>query len=43
MLRRFRSLSPENNSFAVIEIDKDLNIYIEGFYNCKNKEMKHNR
>ena len=34
---------PENNSFAVIEIDKDLNIYIEGFYNCKNKEMKHNR
>ena len=34
---------PENHSFAVIEIDKDLNIYIEGFYNCKNKEMKHNR
>lgn len=32
---------PENNSFAVIEIDKDLNIYIEGFYNCKNKEIKH--
>ena len=32
---------PENNSFAVIEIDKDLNIYIEGFYNCKDKEMKH--
>ncbi|WP_425884168.1 hypothetical protein ACPYIV_16960 [Parabacteroides sp. ASD2025] len=32
---------PENNSFAVIEIDKDLNIYIEGFFNCKDKEMKH--
>lgn len=31
---------PENNSFAIVEIDKDLNIYVEGFYNCENKEMK---
>lgn len=32
---------PENNSFAIIEIDKDLNIYVEGFYNCEDKEMNH--
>ena len=32
---------PENNSFAIVEIDKSLNIYIEGFYNCENKEMAH--
>lgn len=37
---------PDNNSYAVVEIDNDLNISIEGFYNCedlilKNK-MEHN-
>lgn len=32
---------PENNSFAIIEIDKDRNIYVEGFYNCEDKEMNH--
>lgn len=25
---------PENNSYAIVEIDKDLNIAIDGFYNC---------
>jgi predicted phosphodiesterase len=28
---------PDNNSFAIIEIDEDLNIIIDGFYNCKDK------
>ncbi len=28
-------------NYSVAELR--LNIYIEGFYNCKNKEMKHNR
>lgn len=32
---------PENNSFAVVEVDDQYNIMLEGFYNCKNKEMKH--
>lgn len=31
---------PDNNSFAIVEIDKQLNIYLKGFYNCENKEMK---
>ena len=25
---------PENNSYAIVEIDNDLNIAIDGFYNC---------
>jgi alkaline phosphatase len=28
---------PENNSFAIVEIDKALNITIDGFYNCEDK------
>jgi predicted phosphodiesterase len=31
---------PENNSYAVVEIDNYLNINIEGFYNCKDLFMK---
>lgn len=31
---------PENNSYAIVEVDNDLNIYIEGFYNCEDFEMK---
>jgi 3',5'-cyclic AMP phosphodiesterase CpdA len=31
---------PENNSFAIVEVDSDLNIKIEGFYNCEDFEMK---
>ncbi len=33
---------PDNNSFAIIEVDKNKDIYIEGFYNCDSKEMKRN-
>ncbi|WP_455628928.1 metallophosphoesterase family protein [Parabacteroides chinchillae] len=33
---------PDNNSFAVVEIDKDLNIYLDGFYNCEDKVMARN-
>lgn len=32
---------PENNSFAVVEVDDQYNITVEGFYNCKDKEMKY--
>lgn len=32
---------PKNNSFALVEIDGDYTISVEGFYNCKNHEMKH--
>ena len=28
---------PENNSFAMVEIDSELNIHIKGFYNCENR------
>ncbi len=31
---------PENNSFAIVEVDSDLNIIIEGFYNCEDFELK---
>lgn len=30
---------PENNSYAVVEVDEDLNITIEGFYNCEDYVM----
>ncbi len=30
---------PDNNSFAMVEIDKELNIYLKGFYNCEDKNM----
>jgi alkaline phosphatase len=26
---------PANNSYAIVEIDNDLNISIDGFYNCE--------
>jgi alkaline phosphatase len=32
---------PENNSFAIVEIDKDLNISIDGFHNCEDKYLKY--
>lgn len=28
---------PDNNSFAIIEIDNDMNIIIDGFYNCEDR------
>jgi 3',5'-cyclic AMP phosphodiesterase CpdA len=31
---------PENNSYAIIEVDSELNIIIEGFYNCEDFELK---
>jgi alkaline phosphatase len=31
---------PDNNSFAIIEIDKKLNISIDGFYNCTDRFME---
>jgi alkaline phosphatase len=31
---------PENNSFAIVEIDKALNISIDGFYNCEDKYLE---
>lgn len=30
---------PENNSFAIAEIDSEYNIHIEGFYNCESKML----
>lgn len=30
---------PDNNSFAIVEVDKGLNIHIRGFYNCKDQKM----
>lgn len=30
---------PENNSFAIIEVDKNQNIYIDGFANCEDKAL----
>lgn len=32
---------PDNNSYAIIEIDNDLNISIDGFYNCEDLFLKH--
>jgi alkaline phosphatase len=32
---------PENNSFAIVEIDRELNIHIKGFFNCENQIIKH--
>ncbi len=34
---------PDNNSYAVVEVDDDLNITIEGFYNCEDYVIKHRR
>lgn len=34
---------PANNSFAIVEIDKSLNISIDGFYNCEDKYFKYSR
>lgn len=31
---------PENNSFAVIEIDSKFNIIVDGFGNCRDMQMK---
>lgn len=31
---------PENNSFATVEIDRELNIHIDGFYNCEDQFLK---
>ena len=31
---------PDNNSYAIAEVDNDLNILIEGFYNCEDYVMK---
>jgi alkaline phosphatase len=31
---------PENNSYAIVEIDKSLNISIDGFHNCEDKYLK---
>lgn len=30
---------PDNNSFAVVEIDTQNNIHIDGFYNCEDKDL----
>lgn len=30
---------PENNSFAIVDIDQERNIYIDGYYNCKDREL----
>jgi hypothetical protein len=34
---------PENNSFAIVEIDKALNITIDGFHNCEDKYWEKNK
>jgi 3',5'-cyclic AMP phosphodiesterase CpdA len=31
---------PDNNSYAIVEIDNELNINIDGFYNCKDLFLK---
>ncbi|RHJ93659.1 metallophosphoesterase [Parabacteroides bouchesdurhonensis] len=31
---------PENNSFAVVEIDEDANIYLDGYFKCEDKIMR---
>lgn len=31
---------PENNSFAIVEVDPERNICIDGFYNCEDKILK---
>lgn len=31
---------PDNNSFAVVEIDAQNNIHIDGFYNCEDKDLE---
>lgn len=33
---------PENNSYAIVEIDMKNNIHIEGYYNCENRVLKRN-
>ena len=33
---------PENSSYGIIEVQRNLNINITGFRNCGNKLMKHN-
>lgn len=30
---------PDNNSFAIAEIDQEYNIHIDGFYNCEDREL----
>jgi len=32
---------PENNSFATVEIDREFNIRIDGFFNCENRFLKY--
>ncbi len=31
---------PDNNSFAIVEVDNNFNIIIDGFYNCEDYLMK---
>ncbi len=31
---------PDNNSFGIVEIDNNLNITIDGFYNCEDRVLK---
>ena len=32
---------PENNSYAIVEIDDHMNIAVRGFHNCESREMKY--
>jgi predicted phosphodiesterase len=34
---------PENNSYAIVEIDNHLNIMVSGFQNCESNEMKYRK
>ena len=34
---------PENNSFAIVEIDRELNIHIIGFHNCEDQLLPNNK
>jgi alkaline phosphatase len=35
--------SPENSSFAIVEVDKSLNISIDGFYKCEDRYLEKTR
>ena len=32
---------PENNCFATVEVDRELNIHINGFFNCEDQFLKY--
>ncbi|MCD7851088.1 MAG: hypothetical protein LUG96_09530 [Tannerellaceae bacterium] len=34
---------PENNSYAIVEIDPKLNIAIDGYYNCEDLDLLYKR